>query len=329
MTTAESGRPPGAVDATAAKLRAATELLEEVAHDRGLLGLLSVEERTRLLTAAADVFNPDVTQRRRYTKAKRKQQRDASIRADEALLERTGIRVHRERAEFTTPNVYPPQGFEPAERETEAPATAEERHCYVCKQPYRELHRFYDQLCPPCAAFNFAKRSETADLEGRVALVTGGRVKIGYQAGLKLLRAGAHLIVTTRFPRDAAARYACEPDAADWAGRLGIHALDLRHTPSVEAFCRHVVETHDRLDYLVNNACQTVRRPPDFYRHMLAAELAAERSLAPEVQRLLGGYTGVRRYEMLERGEPALEAAAPGTASPAASRAGSPRSSIS
>ena len=62
----------------------------------------------------------------------------------------------------------------------------EAQHCYVCKTKYRELHHFYDQLCPECAAFNFAKRSESADLSGRVALLTGGRVKIGYQAGITL-----------------------------------------------------------------------------------------------------------------------------------------------
>src|SRR4029079_12475679 len=105
--------------------------------------------------------------------------------------------------------------------------------------------------------------------------------------GIKLLRAGAHLIVTTRFPRDAAARYAQESDFADWQHRLEIYGLDLRHTPSVEELCHHLLTSHDRLDYIVNNACQTVRRPPDFYRHMMEAELAAEQTLAPELQRLL------------------------------------------
>ena len=133
-----------------------------------------------------------------------------------------------------------------------------------------------------------------------MAVLTGGRVKIGYQAGIKLLRAGARVIVTTRFPRDSAARYAREADFADWGDRLEIYGLDLRHTPSVEAFCQHLLSTHDRLDYIVNNACQTVRRPPDFYRHMLEAELAAERALAPEEERLLGAYAGLRRYDMLE-----------------------------
>ena len=34
------------------------------------------------------------------------------------------------------------------------------------------------------------------------------------------------------------ARYAQEPDYADWRERLQIHGLDLRHTPSVELFAR-------------------------------------------------------------------------------------------
>ena len=313
MSTGEHTNGSTAPADTAAKLRAATELLESVVRDRGLLGSLSIEERTRLVAAAADVFNPDAVQRRRFTKEQRKQVRAARIAADESLLADTGIRMLRERPVFTTPNVYPPKSFEPADREpadsaSDTRETLEEQHCYVCKQPYRELHCFYDQLCPPCARFNFGKRSQTADLEGRVAVLTGGRVKIGYQAGIKLLRAGAHLIVTTRFPRDSAARYAQEPDFEGWSGRLEIYGLDLRHTPSVEAFCHHLTTTHDRLDYIVNNACQTVRRPPDFYRHMLEAEIASEQSLPADVRQLLGGYEGVRRYDMLEGGDPGLGA---------------------
>ena len=145
----------------------------------------------------------------------------------------------------------------------------EPQNCYICKRDYSTIHHFYDQLCPACAELNFRKRTETADLRGRVALLTGGRVKIGYQAGIKLLRAGAQLIVTTRFPRDSARRYAAEPDFAEWGHRLEIFGLDLRHTPSVEAFCRHLLATRERLDFIVNNACQTVRRPPDFYQHMM------------------------------------------------------------
>jgi NAD(P)-dependent dehydrogenase (short-subunit alcohol dehydrogenase family) len=165
-------------------------------------------------------------------------------------------------------------------------------------------------LCPGCAELNFRKRTELADLHGRVALLTGGRVKIGYQAGLKLLRCGAQLIVTTRFPRDSAARYAKEPDFADWGGRLEIFGLDLRHTPSVEAFCRHLLSTRSRLDFIVNNACQTVRRPPDFYAHMMAGETAALDNMPAHVRGVLGAYEGLRGYHLLPEGGRADDASA-------------------
>jgi NAD(P)-dependent dehydrogenase (short-subunit alcohol dehydrogenase family) len=171
--------------------------------------------------------------------------------------------------------------------------------CYVCKQKYTVIHHFYDQMCPECAEFNFAKRTELADLRGRVALLTGGRVKIGYQAGLKLLRCGAHLIVTTRFPRDSAARYAKEPDFSEWGHRLEVYGLDLRHTPSVEAFCHELLTTRDRLDFIINNACQTVRRPPDFYAHMMDGETQSLHDMPEHVRKLLGSYEGLRAYHML------------------------------
>jgi NAD(P)-dependent dehydrogenase (short-subunit alcohol dehydrogenase family) len=167
------------------------------------------------------------------------------------------------------------------------------------------VHHFYDQLCPPCADFNFAKRTELADLTGRVALLTGGRVKIGYQAGLKLLRAGARLVVTTRFPRDSAARYAQEPDFGDWGHRLEVFGLDLRHTPSVEAFCTELSAKLPRLDFIINNACQTVRRPPEFYAHMMEGETAALRGTPDHVRKLLGSYEGLRSYTMLPEADAA------------------------
>src|SRR6185369_6442298 len=172
---------------------------------------------------------------------------------DEAVLEETGIRELRRKPVFTTPNAEPPVESEPPEvpKNSLPREVVEPRVCYVCKREYSALHDFYDQLCPACGEMNFRKRTELADLRGRVALLTGGRVKIGYQAGIKLLRAGADLIVTTRFPKDSARRYAAEPDFTEWGQRLHIYGLDLRHTPSVEAFCRQVLQTHSRLDFIV------------------------------------------------------------------------------
>ncbi|GMI18897.1 hypothetical protein TeGR_g7941 [Tetraparma gracilis] len=38
------------------------------------------------------------------------------------------------------------------------------RSCYCCKKRYHELHRFYDQLCPPCAKLNWEKRFHSPEL---------------------------------------------------------------------------------------------------------------------------------------------------------------------
>jgi len=283
------------------RVRAATDLLEAVIADRGLLAAVPAEERHRLLNAAGTVYVPDTTARRRMVKATVRRRKAERIRREEAALSRTGIRSLRRQTVFTTPNVFPPSGFDPQDITdgTAAEECLDPQHCYICKQPFSRIHHFYDQLCPACAAFNFAKRTELADLSGRVALLTGGRVKIGYQAGIKLLRSGAQLIVTSRFPRDSAARYARELDFADWADRLEIFGLDLRHTPSVEAFCHHLLATRDRLDFIINNACQTVRRPPDFYHHMMEAETTSVRHMPTAVRRLLGSYEGLRQYHML------------------------------
>lgn len=294
---------------TADRLREVMRLLEAAVADESILAQLSDEERQRFVNACGDVFEPDPVQRRRRSKQRAKRLKEERRARDEEVLEETGIRKLRSSEIFTTPNITPPH----APEDEPAGTTIEEQHCYICKERYTEIHHFYDQLCPTCAPFNYAKRTETADLSGRVALLTGGRVKIGYQAGIKLLRAGAHLVVTTRFPRDAAERYAREEDADDWIDRLEIHGIDLRHTPSVEAFCDHLLGSLDRLDFIINNACQTVRRPPAFYEHMLEGERAL-RSASAGQPALHGSFEGVRAVEILGEGG----APAPGVLDPVA-----------
>lgn len=279
--------------------------VEQVAQDRSQLAQLTPEQRQRLIQAAGQIFCPEVKERRRLVKAKQRLQKAEKLERDQRILTETGIRKLRQEPVFTTPNVFPPPNFaEPeAVADEEVREVLEAQNCYICKQDYSTIHSFYDQLCPKCAEFNFRKRTELADLRGRVALLTGGRVKIGYQAGIKLLRAGASLIVTTRFPRDSALRYAQEPDFAEWGHRLEIFGIDLRHTPSVEAFCRHLLQTRERLDFIINNACQTVRRPPDFYQHMMARETGPLQQLPESAQRVLGAYEGLRGYQMLPEGD--------------------------
>ncbi|HYV96612.1 MAG TPA: SDR family oxidoreductase [Gemmatimonadaceae bacterium] len=285
------------------RLKAASELLEEIVANRELLVGVSPEERARLSEAAGRVSRPDAIARRRVVKASKKQRRVEKVAIEESVLAESAIRKLRRKAVFAAPNIFPPAEFE--QRDVDDPEfreVLEPQVCYTCKTRYTAVHHFYDQLCPDCATLNYRKRTELADLKGRVALLTGGRVKIGYQAGLKLLRCGATLIVTTRFPRDAAARYAREPDFEQWGHRLQVFGLDLRHTPSVEAFCKVLMSTHDRLDFIVNNACQTVRRPPDFYKHMMDGERAALGTLSEPARKLLGSYEGLRGYHLLPEG---------------------------
>jgi NAD(P)-dependent dehydrogenase (short-subunit alcohol dehydrogenase family) len=297
------------------RLRDAVDLLESIASDRSILAEMPEDDRRRFLRAIELVRGPSSRTRRRQVKAAARNERADRVKRDRGARAETGIQTLRRKPVFTTPNYFPPDGFESRDVQGDGPpeggphitqaeggrdieqvdggphiSSAEAREplsCYVCKRKYGSIHHFYDQLCPPCADVNFAKRTESTDLRGRVALLTGGRVKIGYQAGLKLLRAGAHLIVTTRFPRDSAARYAGEPDFGTWGHRLEIFGLDLRHTPSVEALCRELVATRGRLDFIINNACQTVRRPPDFYAHMMAGETAAIADMPDHVRKLL------------------------------------------
>jgi NAD(P)-dependent dehydrogenase (short-subunit alcohol dehydrogenase family) len=178
--------------------------------------------------------------------------------------------------------------FEPATINiASGPTLIKARQCYVCKQKFTRQHFFYAQLCLRCGDLNYRKRSSSADLTGRVALVTGARVKIGYATALRLLRAGAQVIATTRFPHDAARRYSQEPDCSCWRDRLQIYGLDFRHLPTLERFAAHLSADYPALDILINNAAQTVKRPPAYYAHLLPYERAPVSELPPEQRALL------------------------------------------
>ena len=145
------------------------------------------------------------------------------------------------------------------------------RACYMCKNRYTVVDAFYHQLCPDCATFNRAKRDARADLEGRSALLTGGRAKIGMYIALRLLRDGAHTTITTRFPNDAVRRFASMPDSSDWLHRLRVVGIDLRDPAQVVALADTVAE-RGPLDILINNAAQTVRRSPGSYSALVEGE---------------------------------------------------------
>ena len=211
--------------------------------------------------ATAGVFKSVKLQRRR-------ERRQAVVAHDRAVTEATATgapgRIDDETAGIPL-------------KSTVAGATAgvlkQARGCYTCKQRYTVVDAWYHQLCPDCAALNRSRRDARTDLTGRTALLTGGRAKIGMYIALRLLRDGAALTITTRFPHDAVRRFTAMPDSADWLHRLRVVGIDLRDPAQVVGLAESIA-ARGPLDILVNNAAQTVRRTAGAYSELAAAESA-------------------------------------------------------
>jgi NAD(P)-dependent dehydrogenase (short-subunit alcohol dehydrogenase family) len=302
-TTTNSTPPPSREEL----LACLATLQNLVANNRQGFELLEKNEQIDLIKAAGIFSKPSKDDLFKRKKQARKKNTSDRLARNNRAREKTGIRVARTKEVFVAPLPIPQlledinanvdtNGNTQNEKEGEENELTSYRNCYVCKAKYTKLHFFYDTMCQSCADLNYQKRFQTADLSGQVALMTGSRLKIGYHVTLMLLRAGATVIATTRFPADSAIRYAKEEDYSQWCNRLHIHGLDLRHTPSVELFCTYIEQTYDRLDILINNAAQTVRRPPGFYAHMLEKEHLPFNQHTPEVQLLLTSH-----YKCLNR----------------------------
>lgn len=241
-------------------------ILESLNKDTNQIFEIPKSIRIELIKQAGLLSRPQRDEFKKRKKDAKKVAKRKAAERDKHARNRTGIRSAREASVFVAPKMIA------APEEQKVKEKVAPRNCYVCKEIFTELHHFYDTMCESCGDFNYAKRFQTADLTGQVALVTGSRLKIGYHITLMMLRAGATVIATTRFPVDSASRYAKEEDFKEWGHRLKIHGLDLRHIPSVEIFCNYIEQQYDRLDVLINNAAQTVRRPAGFYTHLLKHE---------------------------------------------------------
>jgi len=222
-----------------------------------------------------DEENPDYIRIRRATgkmfkavkRYRRNVKRDAVNDADRAVIAKTATAAPDRIDDETRGNK-----LKPSATGGTAGTLLRSRPCYICKQHYTEVDAFYHQLCPDCAAFNHSKRDARTDLSGKRALLTGGRAKIGMYIALRLLRDGAHTTITTRFPKDAARRYAAMEDSAEWLHRLRIVGIDLRDPSQVMALTDSLAEAGP-LDIIINNAAQTVRRSGNAYKPLVDAEL--------------------------------------------------------
>ncbi len=148
--------------------------------------------------------------------------------------------------------------------------------CYICKAKFNtsNIHSYYTNLCKSCGDFNYSFRTLEMDLTGRIAVVTGGRVKIGYYIVLKLLSYGCTVIATTRFPKDSLVKFKQEPDYEKFKDRLIIYPIDFRIFESTERFVKYLEENYPYIDILINNAAQTVRRTTSYYKYLLQIESA-------------------------------------------------------
>ncbi len=261
-------------------------LLKPISEDHKILYELPEPLRIELIKVAGRLSRPSREQFEQTKKDLKKAAKRKEREREKHARKETGIRSAREAAIFEAPKLI---GLTDLQAK-QAGVLNSPRNCYVCKTPYTKLHHFYDTMCPECGDFNYAKRFQTADLTGQVAIVTGSRLKIGYHITLMMLRAGATVVATTRFPVDSAIRFAKEDDFSEWGHRLKIHGLDLRHIPSVEIFCNFIEMQYDRLDILINNAAQTVRRPSGFYQHLMENEEKPYDKLTPYAQQLLADH---------------------------------------
>ena len=150
--------------------------------------------------------------------------------------------------------------------------------CYMCKTKgaYFEQQKSINRIipiCDQCKLLNEQKIDKTINLSGKIALITGGRIKIGYSCALRLLRCGALVIITSRFPYDCNNRFKNESDYFQWKDQIHIYGVDFRHLESVNRFISHVKEKYKKLDILINNAAQTIHRPPAYYEKISTFEL--------------------------------------------------------
>ncbi len=245
---------------------ACLEVLKSLVDNQALFDSLTEDERVELLTLSGKISRPNRDEIRDRNKEITKARKLAAREKNRQARAQTGIRKARLQTVFSAPlQISSSEQIETDELKTP-------RNCYVCKVEYKKLHFFYDTMCRDCGDFNYQKRFQTTSLKGKTAVITGSRLKIGYHATLMLLRAGAEVVATTRFPHDSAIRFSKEEDFSKWSDRLHVYGLDLRHTPSVELFARYLQQKLGRLDILINNAAQTVRRPPGFYAHLMPSE---------------------------------------------------------
>ncbi|KAJ3481357.1 hypothetical protein NLG97_g7839 [Lecanicillium saksenae] len=152
--------------------------------------------------------------------------------------------------------------------------------CYICRFTCTQQHTVFPSMCVPCGDFNIAGSKFTKNPsilppdDYKVALITGGRVNLGFHLALHFLEQGFRVIITTRYPQDARDRYKRffsnkgREHARNHLRRLQIIGADFRTSVDVFATVQSIKAILDRwsdwynrpirLYFLINNAAQTL-----------------------------------------------------------------------
>ncbi|MFT5963977.1 MAG: hypothetical protein ACI9L6_000700 [Flavobacterium sp.] len=150
-------------------------ILAQLSTDTDQIFIIPKEQRTALIKAADQFSRPDRDELSRRKKdgkvaAKRKMEK-----RDRTARKETGIRHTRESGVFMAPKLLALHDLALKEQqELETP-----RNCYVCKTEFTKMHHFYATMCKDCSDFNYAKRFQTANIKGPLAIIRGSRLKIG------------------------------------------------------------------------------------------------------------------------------------------------------
>lgn len=94
---------------------------------------------------------------------------------------------------------------------------------------------------------------EGVDLSGKTAVVTGASAGLGAETARSLARVGAHVVMAVRDADKGRSAAATIKDAVPDAS-LELGSVDLASLDSVRAFASWLLERHDRVDLLINNA---------------------------------------------------------------------------
>lgn len=139
------------------------------------------------------------------------------------------------------------------------------RKCLMCRERNMEGYG----ICDKCKELNREMAEVHVDLTGYTAVVTGGRIRIGYATALRMLRDGAKVIVITRYPYDALDRYSKEEDYEEFKERLIIYGFNLMCVNRINELLSFIEENaREGLDILINNAAQTIKKANSYYMEL-------------------------------------------------------------